>query len=167
MGDIFNLEGKVALVTGGNGGIGLGMAEAMAGAGAKIAIWGTNADKNAAALEKLRALTEAEAWICNVADASDVNARMADTVAHFGRLDGCFANAGVSGRGNRSYLDISEEEWRLMMSINLDGVHYTYQAALRHMVERGEQRRPGRPAGLRLVLGLGLGCSAVRTLRRH
>lgn len=138
MTDLFNLNGKVALVTGGNGGIGLGMAEAMAAAGAKIAIWGTNADKNAAAVQKLRAVTEAEAWICNVADKSEVDARMADTLARFGRIDGCFANAGVSGRGNKSYLDISEEEWRWMMGINLDGVHFTYQAALRHMVERAE-----------------------------
>lgn len=143
MTELFNLTGKVALVTGGNGGIGLGMAMAMAEAGAKIAIWGTNADKNAAALEQLSAVTEAEAWICNVADSSEVNARMADVVTRFGRLDGCFANAGVSGRGNKSYLDLSEEEWRRMMSINLDGVHFTYQAALRHMVERASTGDPG------------------------
>ena len=49
----FDLTGKVALVTGGNGGIGLGMAEAMAKAGADICIWGTNAAKNAAALQAL------------------------------------------------------------------------------------------------------------------
>ncbi|MEM1164368.1 MAG: SDR family oxidoreductase, partial [Pseudomonadota bacterium] len=59
-----------------------------------------------------------------------------DTLAHFGRIDGCFANAGVSGRGVKSYLDIDEAEWRRVLGVNLDGVHYTYQAALKHMVER-------------------------------
>lgn len=143
MSEMFNLDGKVVLVTGGNGGIGLGMAEAMAEHGARIAIWGTNADKNAAALERLRQYTEAEAWTCNVADNTDVKDKMAATLDHFGRLDGCFANAGVSGRGNKSYLDIDEEEWRRVLSVNLDGVHYTYQAALRHMVDRASNGDPG------------------------
>ena len=144
MSDTFDLTGKVALVTGGNGGIGLGMAEAMAKAGADIAIWGTNPDKNAAALEALRGLgAKAEAWICNVADQGEVNATMAATLEAMGRVDGCFANAGVTGRRSKSFLDIDAEEWRRVMSVNLDGVFYTYHAALRHMVERAEQGDPG------------------------
>lgn len=140
----FDLTGKVALVTGGNGGIGLGMADAMAAAGANVAIWGTNADKNAAAVEQLRSHgVEAEAFVCDVSNRTQVDAMMAATLERFGRIDGCYANAGVSGRGARSFLEITPEEWNRVMSVNLDGVYHTYQAALRHMVERAEAGDPG------------------------
>lgn len=142
--NIFDLSGKVALVTGGNGGIGLGMATALANAGANVAIWGTNADKNAAAKAQLAAIgIETEAYVCNVADQSAVDATMAKTLERFGRLDACFANAGVTGRGAKSFLDITAEDWRRVIGINLDGTFYTYQAALKHMVERAEKGDPG------------------------
>lgn len=140
----FDLSGKVALVTGGNGGIGLGMAEAMAANGADIAIWGTNPDKNADAVARLSAHGgKVQAWVCNVADPDAVNAAMDETLAAFGRIDGCFANAGVSGRGAASFLEIDFEEWRRVLSVNLDGVYHTYQAALRHMVARAQDGDPG------------------------
>ena len=89
----FDLSGKTALVTGGNGGIGLGMADAMAQAGANVCIWGTNADKNAAALEQLSVYgTEVAAMICDVSDEVQVEGRFAETIGRFGNLHGVFAN---------------------------------------------------------------------------
>lgn len=137
---MFELSERVILVTGGNGGIGLAMADACARAGARLAIWGTNPDKNAAARAQLREHgREAEAWVCDVSDREQVNATMAAVLARFGRLDGCIANAGVSGSGQHAFHDMPADAWRRIMAINLDGVFFVYQAALRHMVDRARQ----------------------------
>ena len=132
----FDLTGKVALITGGNGGIGLGMADALAQAGADVAMWGSNADKNAAAERSLAAHgRRVAAFTCDVGDEAAVERAFADTLARLGRVDACFANAGIGG--SAPFIEMTSEEWHRVLRINLDGVFFTLRAAARHMVERG------------------------------
>ena len=135
---LIDLSGKVFVVTGGNGGIGLGMAEGIAMAGGSLAIWGRSADKNGAAVEQLRALgARAEAYVCDVSEEAQVLEAMDRSIADFSRIDGLFANAGRSGSGT-PFIDLSLEEWRAVMAVNLDGVFLTLRAAAKHLVEQGE-----------------------------
>ena len=140
MSELFDLSGHVALVTGGNSGIGLGMARGLARCGADVAIWGTNAERNAAAVDELAALAghgdRVRSWRCDVGDEDAVAESFAATLAHFGRVDSCFANAGVVGSGAR-FVDTTLEDWRAVTRVNLDGAFLTLRAAARHMVERG------------------------------
>lgn len=140
---LFDLTGKVALVTGGNGGIGLAMADAMAQAGASVEIWGTNSEKNARAFEQLKAHGgKANARIVDVSNEENIVAGIGETLKEFGRIDACFANAGMSNRW-ASFLDIGGDEYRRLMSINLDGVVWTLREACRHMKARAEAGDPG------------------------
>lgn len=95
----FDLTGRVALVTGGNSGIGLGMAEGLAAHGADVAIWGTNAEKNERAIDALSQYdVELLSIVCDVSDEAAVIQSMAETVEELGRVDAVFVNAGVGGR---------------------------------------------------------------------
>ncbi|MGE0741684.1 MAG: SDR family NAD(P)-dependent oxidoreductase [Hyphomonadaceae bacterium] len=141
--EAFDLTGKVALVTGGNGGIGLGMAEGLAAAGADVEIWGTSSEKNAAALARLKAHgTRVNARIVDVSSEDEIVAGVEAVVKEFGRLDACFANAGVSNLW-KSFLDMGGEKYRRVMSINLDGVVWTLREACRHMKARAQAGDPG------------------------
>lgn len=132
----FDLTGKVALVTGGNGGIGFGMVEAMAQAGADVVIWGSNPTKNAAAEEKLKPLgRRVLTQVVNVADEQAVAAAMEEAVARMGRVDTVIANAGIGG-GAPSFSQYSTETYRKVLSVNLDGVFFTFREACKHMITR-------------------------------
>lgn len=133
-----DLTGKVYIVTGGNGGIGLGMAEGIAMAGGSVAIWGRNEEKNSEALSKLKELgAKAEAYVCDVGSETAIIDTMKQTVDDFGRLDGLFANAGRGGAGKK-FTDMSLEDWRSVMAINLDGVFLTLREASKVLIEQGE-----------------------------
>lgn len=132
------LAGRTVLVTGGNGGIGLGMAEGCAKAGAQIVLWGRSQEKNDAAIKELEALgATAHAFVCDVDDPAAIQSAFAASVdAAGGRIDTVFANAGTTGNGT-PFLDLDYAEWRRVLRTNLDGTFLTLQAAARHMVDRG------------------------------
>jgi NAD(P)-dependent dehydrogenase (short-subunit alcohol dehydrogenase family) len=139
----FDLHGKVALVTGGNSGIGLGMAEALAQAGADVVIWGSNVEKNIAAEGKLTNYgVRVLAQQVNVGDEAAVVAGMAEAVTAMGRVDFVAANAGM-GRGSPSFDEMSTEVWRQVMTVNLDGVFWTFREACKHIKERAKAGDPG------------------------
>jgi len=135
---LFDLTGKVALVTGGNGGIGLGMAEGLAGAGAKMVIWGQNPDKNKRAGEILEAHGgKVLVQQVDVADEAAVIEGVAEALRTMGRLDFVAANAGVGG-GGTAFAETTTEKWRAVTTVNLDAVFWTFREACKHMVERAK-----------------------------
>lgn len=137
-GSSFDLSGHVALITGGNGGIGLGMARALAEAGADIAIWGRKKDKNEVAADQLRATgRRVVATVCDVGDEGQVVAAFAEAVDALGKVDSVFANAGTGSR-LMPFTETSLADWRATLAVNLDGAFLTLREGARHLVERGE-----------------------------
>jgi NAD(P)-dependent dehydrogenase (short-subunit alcohol dehydrogenase family) len=132
------LEGEVAVVTGGNGGIGLGLARGLALAGADVCIWGRDRTKNLAASVELRQYgTRVEAFVCDVSNETEVVSTFERTLQRLGKVDACFANAGRSSR-LVSFVDLDLETWRRTFAVNLDGAMLTLREAARHMVTRNQ-----------------------------
>lgn len=133
----FDLTGHIAVVTGGGSGIGLGMAEGLARAGASVAIIGRSAQRlqdAAAALQ--RHGRPVLALSCDVSDEQAVTDTMARVRDELGHLDSCFANAGVRGQFT-PLLDTSLAEFRSVTSVDLDGVFLTLREAARQMIAAG------------------------------
>jgi 2-deoxy-D-gluconate 3-dehydrogenase len=134
--NLFDLSGRVAVVTGGNGGIGLGMAEGLARAGASIVVAGRNATKNADAVTRLEALgAKGVAREVDVTDAGQARALMQHAAEHFGRLDILINNAGINIR--KVPQDLALEEWHRVMETNLTSAFVCAQAAYPHMMKAG------------------------------
>lgn len=132
----FDLHGHVSVVTGGNRGIGLGMALGLAKAGARVAVWSRDENRNAAAVAELSQHTEAVSFGCDVTDPEDIGSAMTATVTSLGRIDSFFANAGTTAAVK--FEEMSLEEWQRVVDVNLTGVFLTMQAATRQMIEQGD-----------------------------
>ncbi len=136
MGKAFDLGGRVAIVTGGNGGIGLGMATGLAQAGAAVLIAGRNATKNAAAVTALKALgAKAAAVEADVTVQAACRALVAAAIERFGRLDILVNNAGINIR--KQPQDYTVEEWKSVLDTNLTSAFLCSQAAYPAMLKSG------------------------------
>lgn len=133
---LFDLSGRVAIVTGGNGGIGLGMAKGMAAAGATVVVAGRDAAKNAAAVKELQALGgKASAIAVDVLKEESCRALIADTVKQEGRLDILVNNAGINIRKQPQEYTLAE--WHQVMDSNLTSAFLCSHAAYPEMKKAG------------------------------
>jgi len=133
---MFDLTGKVALVTGGSGGIGLGMAQGLAKAGARVIIAARNAQKSAAAVESLKALgSDGFALALDVTDEASVQKAFDEVAARCGRLDILVNNAGTTVRKPVDQLALAE--WHQVMDTNLTSAFLCSRAAHPHLKAAG------------------------------
>lgn len=134
------LKGKVAVVTGGTKGIGLGIAAEFIKEGARVCIGGRNPNTGAEGLKELQSLGAGEALFvpCDVGKIDDIQNIIDKTVEKYGRLDIYVANAGINDSQKTPYLDITEESYDAIMDVNLKGMFFGGQRAARVMKEQGE-----------------------------
>jgi 2-dehydro-3-deoxy-D-gluconate 5-dehydrogenase len=130
--NLFDLKAKTALVTGGNGGIGLGMAKGLAAAGARVAIAGRDKSKNTEALKDLQQGLAVEA---DLRDEKACRAMVDEAAKRLGRLDILVNNAGTNIR--KAPEEYSIEEWKLVLDTNLTSAFVASQAAYPHMKRAG------------------------------
>ena len=132
----FDLSGRLALVTGSSAGIGLALAQGLAGAGAAVVLNGRRADKLDEAAAALRAQgATVHAMPFDVGDAAAVAAAVARIEAEIGEVDILINNAGMQRRAPLQ--DFAQDDWRELMRTNLDSVFIVGQAVARHMIPRG------------------------------
>ena len=132
----FDLSGKIAFVTGGNGGIGRAIALGLAGAGSSIVVAARDRAKSDAAVAEIKAVgAEAIRVTCDVTDANAIRGAVEEAATRFGGIDILVNNSGVSYRAQPE--EIPEEEWDRVLDTNLKGVFLVSQAVYAHMKKRG------------------------------
>ncbi len=141
---LFDCTGKVTMVTGGNGGIGLGFAMGCAKMGGDIAVWARNPEKNAAAKAELLAAGagRVETYIVDVSSEQAIIDGYGQLMLDFGRLDCVFANSGASPRYD-SVFDLPSDHWFDFQKTALHGAFFTLREGARHMKARAEAGEPG------------------------
>lgn len=141
---LFDCTGKVTMVTGGNGGIGLGFAMGVAKMGGDVAVWARNPEKNAAAKAQLleAGAGRVETYVVDVSSEDAILAGYDQLIADFGRIDCVFANSGASPRYN-SVFEMPTEHWFDFQKTALHGAFFTLREAARHMKARAEAGEPG------------------------
>jgi NAD(P)-dependent dehydrogenase (short-subunit alcohol dehydrogenase family) len=140
---LFDLSGKVTVVTGGNSGIGLGFARGIAKQGGDVEIWARSADKNAAAKAELEGFgVKVIARRVDVSSEAAVVGAFEATMRDFGRVDCVFANSGVPPAMVPTY-ELTTEQWTGLLAINFHGAFFTLREGAKHMVRRAEAGEPG------------------------
>ena len=134
---LFGLKHKTALITGGNGGIGLGLAKGVAKQGGNVCIWGRSKKKNQIAIQELSDFAgRFHSIVIEFVDEDAVSEAFSETLGIFGRVDGCFANAGIGKRD--SFHEQTIDTWRRVHEVTLDGLFFPLRAAAKHMKARAE-----------------------------
>ena len=134
--NLFDLTGKVAVVTGGNGGIGLGIAMGLAGAGANIVIAARSVEKTAQALEDIRALgVEAHGITVDVTQEPAIQRMITSTIDHMGRLDILVNNSGIAVRAQPQ--ELTAAQWDSVVDVNLRAAFLASKEAYAQMVKAG------------------------------
>jgi NAD(P)-dependent dehydrogenase (short-subunit alcohol dehydrogenase family) len=134
--ELISLKGKVALITGGASGIGLGTAKRLAEMGARISILDINEKNGAKAVGEIESLSgEAVFFKCDVTSASDCKNAVEGTIKEFGKIDILFNNAGIAIRKNT--VDLTEEEWDRELDITLKGIYLVSHYVIPYMIKNG------------------------------
>jgi NAD(P)-dependent dehydrogenase (short-subunit alcohol dehydrogenase family) len=150
--DPWGLDGKVALVTGGYGGIGAAVCHGLAGAGAKVAVTGHNAQKAASCADQLRALgCDAYATVFDCVSVPETRRMVDEVAAHFGRLDILVNCVGLNREEKAE--DVTEEMFDHVVDVNLRAAMFQAQAAARHMIKQGTGGKQVHIGSVRTMLG--------------
>ncbi len=161
--NLFDLTGKVALVTGANSGLGFAFAEALARAGSDLIIWGRRADANEKAAVALRAFGgKVHADSVDVSDEASIVRGVASGLAAVGRIDTVVANAGIASQA--AFADLDSTTYHDLLGVNLHGSVFTLREVARHMVARADA---GDPGGSMIICGSGSIFQGVPTMAHY